>query len=378
MGDNYKSDYLISFKGLDIFLDDKLDSPYKRAYVGIPKDKDDVLYAKRSNDLHAIEIANKWSIDEPKKRQYAFEKRLLYIEIYSCKDADDIENQLNMLYYAVKHKNPFVTLEDIENEYEYFKTLKYNEDLDKAKANRKNNIVKFFQFDEFYAKELELYAYNPTIRRKLIQNRIEYLFKPESEHTFSDMLYGFKKSGIHYTYSHFNPIWTNWFINRYEIKSVYDPCGGWGHHLLGMLSCDKIIYNDISKKVCNNINRMKKYLKMENLEIHNSNAMTYILKSDVDAFFMCPPYYNVETYETDKFQSLDEYKIFLNSIFDIWKQSSAKIFGIILREDFISLIDEIYAESYALIYSTSHFEKHNKKRFNDYFYIFKKNYGNEI
>ena len=71
-------------------------------------------------------------------------------------------------------------------------------------------------------------------------------------------------------------------------------------------------------------------------------------------------------------KNIEEYKSFLNNIFSIWRKNSAKVFGLIIREDFIDLIDEKYAESYEINYEESHLTKKNKKKFKEKFYIFKK------
>jgi hypothetical protein len=228
--------------------------------------------------------------------------------------------------------------------------------------------IKQFQGDLFYKKEIDLFANDILIRRKLIQNRVKYLNKKERELNANNILSGFKKSGIYYGYSHFNPQWTNWFINKFHIETIYDPCGGWGHHLLGMLKCKKIIYNDLSQETAENIRNMKKYFNIENLIIENQNAIDYI-PDNVDAFFMCPPYYNVEDYGNN-FKNINEYTDFLNKIFDIWSNNSAKIFGLIIREDFIDLIKYKWYECYEVPMNKIHLisEKKNK----EYFYIFKK------
>ena len=84
---------------------------------------------------------------------------------------------------------------------------------------------------------------------------------------------------------------------------------------------------------------------------------------------MCPPYYNIEKYDNE-FDSLDDYEIFLNTIFNIWYQNSARIFGVILREDLVSLIHESYAESYEMTFEISHLTKKSGKKFKECFYIF--------
>ena len=142
--------------------------------------------------------------------------------------------------------------------------------------------------------------------------------------------------------------------------------------MLGMLSCDKIIYNELNSSVCSNMEKMKEHFNIENLYINNGDGSRYE-PENVDAFFMCPPYYNIEIYNGNEYKSLDEYGRFLNLIFNIWKKNSAKLFGIVLREDFVNLINCKYSEKYMLDIQKSHFEKTNsKKKYNEYFYIFRK------
>ena len=130
--------------------------------------------------------------------------------------------------------------------------------------NSRNKIVKFFQQDVFYKKEKELWK-NDNVKVKLIQNRCKYLNKTVDELTVVDILSGFKISSIYYGYSMFNPLLAKWFYERYNIKSCYDPCGGWGHRMLGSTNLDLYIYNDISSEVCENIQNMKKYFEISDL-----------------------------------------------------------------------------------------------------------------
>ena len=115
---------------------------------------------------------------------------------------------------------------------------------------------------------------------------------------------------------------------------------------------------------------MKDYFNIDNLEIHCGDGTEYI-PENVDAFFMCPPYYNVEKYgEEHIFRNIDEYKEFLNRIFDIWNFcNKAKVFGLIIREDFIDLIKYPYYEKYEIKMGNTHL---GKKKYKEYFYVFKK------
>ncbi len=350
-----------------------------RSYMGTKEDVEQLKeYEQRSNEIKQSKQIKKtqydnmiyvWSILDVHKRLYAQKNGIRYFEIYKQNKVESIKSQLEFLLFCIDKKNVFNISEDVlKEEFNYFKNASVN-NLVRGIGTR-NFIIKQFQCTEFYKNEMEIFATQPNTRRKLIQNRCKYLNKKEWQLTPNDILTGFKKSGIYYGYSHFNPLWTNYFINHYNIHNVYDPCGGWGHHMLGMLSCDKIIYNDINTRVCENISKMKKFFNINNLVIYNNDATTFI-PENVDAFFMCPPYFNVEHYEKD-FNSLNDYALFLNEIFKIWNMNSASIFGLIIREDFVSLINETPTEVLPLEYGKSHFSKLNDKNFKEYFYIFKK------
>lgn len=103
-------------------------------------------------------------------------------------------------------------------EYEYFKTHSINEP--RVYCNN-NSIIKYFQQNIFFSKERELWKDN-IIRNKLIGNRMKFLNKKEFELTANDIISGFKRSGIYYGYSHFNPLLFKWFIRQYDIKTCYD------------------------------------------------------------------------------------------------------------------------------------------------------------
>ena len=341
-------------------------------------------YIKRSNEIKqqsGKEITQYdnmiyvWSDLDVRKRLYAQENHINYLEIYDYDSLEDIRYQIEFLIACLEKKQVFEIYDDVLwNEYEYYKTSVSHEIV--FGVNHRNNIIKQFQCTEFFKNEMEIFATQPNTRRKLIQNRCKYLNKKEWELTPNDILTGFKKSGIWYGYSHFNPLWTNWFVHEYKVKTIYDPCGGWGHHMLGMLSCEKIIYNDINSNVCSNVSKMKEFFKIDNLEVHNNDAAGYVPEQDVDAFFMCPPYYNLEKYDTT-FNDEDEYREFIRKIVNIWKKSTANIFGIIIREDLYSdyikpLISDLLVSEKQIKMSDTHFNKKHAKKYNEYFYVFSK------
>lgn len=349
-----------------------------RAFLGTKEDIEEVNWLKEKNE-ELIKGTNKkksqyqsiidtWTVFDVKKRNYAKENRLKYLEIYDCTSIGDLKHQLDIFLFMISENTPDYKDEQLRNEFKYYKRLKC--DCLQQNIGWHNVIVKHFQCRTFFKKEIELYVNDPVIRRKLIQNRLKYLGKSENELTVDDILTGFKKSGIYYGYSHFNPAWTNWFVHKYGIKRIYDPCGGWGHHLLGMLDCDKIIYNDFSEKTVDKVRMMKDYFRIDNLDVHYGDACEYA-PEDVDAWFMCPPYFNVEDYECGGFKDIDEYRDFLEKIFEMWRNSSANLFGVILRDDLKELIKEEPFEVYELNVKSSHLT--GDKRFSEKFYMFKQN-----
>ena len=109
----------------------------------------------------------------------------------------------------------------------------------------KNKIVLYYQQDNFYKNEKILFADNEQIRNRLINNRVKYLHKPIEEISNTELLRGFKISGLYPSYSHFSPLWTKYFVEKYNLKYVADPFGGWGHHMIGFAAANcKYIYND--------------------------------------------------------------------------------------------------------------------------------------
>ena len=135
------------------------------------------------------------------------------------------------------------------------------------------------------------------------------------------LLSGFKISRLYYGYSYFSPLWIKKFIEDYSIKSVYDPCGGWGHRMLGSSDLDLYIYNDIDKKVVDNIKTMKQNLNIANAIIYNKDASQFTPKEDYEAVFTCPPYYDVEIYSKESSESNYSYKDWLN----IWWNNTIKV-----------------------------------------------------
>lgn len=211
-----------------------------------------------------------------------------------------------------------------------------------SSKNTRNFIVKFFQQDVFYHVEKQM-CKDDVLFEKIVTNRMKYLNKSIDDLTSEDILQGFKRCGMHYGYSHFNPLLAKWFYQRYEAKSCYDPCGGWGHRLLGSLDLDLYIYNDYSTPTYENVLEIIDWIEAGCItKCYNENATTFVPEEDFDVMFTCPPYFNLEHYPCGDFADIYAYNDFLDGLFNCFMdKESCKYFGLVIRED---CLPEIYKE----------------------------------
>jgi hypothetical protein len=200
------------------------------------------------------------------------------------------------------------------------------------------NILTFQQ--HFYEKERELYT-NKKIAKKLLLNREKYLQKNIHKITQGEILRGFKISGLHYGYSHFSPLWFKKFINDFSVKTIYDPCGGWGHRLLGILgtSIDKYYYNDFDLRTVKGVEQIAKFANLESKTVlTNNRAEEYVPSHSVDAVFTCPPYYNKETYNNKNFKDINDFTNWWNKVVKNCLQTNCKYFGVVIDSEHKEII----------------------------------------
>lgn len=202
---------------------------------------------------------------------------------------------------------------------------------------RNNEIILHFQ-KHFYKKERDLFC-DPQIRIKLAKNRLKYTNKPLNLLTPREILRGFKISGIHVGFSHFSPLWIKAFIEEFGVKSLYDPCGGWGHRLLGASSI-QYIYNDIWKDSVKGVEAIARRFNLK-VPIYNNDSSTFIPVEDYEAVFTCPPYFNVEIYDDTPFASIDMYKLWWQNTLKCAVKPSVKYIGFVINTKYQSVLESI-------------------------------------
>jgi hypothetical protein len=237
----------------------------------------------------------------------------------------------------------------------------------------RNRIIHTHQ-PHFFDTERELWK-DKDIRKKLIDNRTKYLQKTN----FSDreILRGFKISGIHMGYTHFSPLWVTKFVEDYKPVCIYDPCGGWGHRLLGCYMADvKYIYNDKWDKSYNGCMDIADFLEYYDCKFYNEDCTSFTPPEDYDCIFTCPPYNNIEVYNNSPIEDYDDFlcKMMAQSIKD-----SVNLIGIVINLPYIDNIIQSIPKTFSLVnkiplgttHHSSHFNKENSYK-QEVLLVFKK------
>lgn len=339
--------------------------------------KKDVELLNKYAEEGREDICETWADLDVLKREIASDKCLNWIEIF--------QPDLNMLDLLID-----LELNGLYPNTTKDRLIKEFRNYDKNPGNLSvhagsNYIVREFQpqLSDVYN---EIYYGHVENKWNLVMNRSKYLFKPISELTKNDMLKGLRIAFPNYKYSMFNPKLIKWFANHegMEGKICYDPCGGWGHRMLGAQACfSKYIYNDLSHSTVEGVKAIKDCFGLDNVIIHEGDAMEYVPEYDYDCMFTCPPYFseesgNVETYECDGFNTKEQFDKFILKLYDLYaSKESCKCFGLVIREDMVpEEIKPYVKEEFCLKTSNSHFvratAKLKDKQNKEFLYIFRK------
>ena len=185
----------------------------------------------------------------------------------------------------------------IQKEFEIIKQGKPN---GYSTLSQWNEIVLYFQWKEFYKKELEIWEENRfknglPLQSWIYLNRKKYIGKDATTLTDREILRAFKITGIHIGNSFHSPFYIQQFIKDYNINSVYDCAGGWGHRLLGAYNI-KYIYNDINPITYKNCIEISNYFNLTDKVFYNKDSSVFTPHENYEAVFTCPPYFNIEKY----------------------------------------------------------------------------------
>lgn len=193
-----------------------------------------------------------------------------------------------------------------------------------------NKAVLTYQ-PHFFEKEKAMWKENANgLRRWILDNRWKYIYKDEYQINDKEVLRGFKISGKHIGYTHFNPLWIKAFIEKYGVKSLYDPCAGWGHRLIGAQDIH-YIGNDFDSRTVAGLRRMVSEFCMMDKVLYCKDCREFTPIEEYEAVFTCPPYFNIESYNGKTFKDIHDFDDFLDRMLEKAVTPAVRVVGIVMN-----------------------------------------------
>lgn len=212
-------------------------------------------------------------------------------------------------------------------------------------------VVKDAQRKVFYKRELELWNTNPlrkgkwgTVQAFLYANRYKYLNKLPHELTDRMLLRAFRISGLHMGYTSFNSSLMRQVIEKYNVKSVYDPCAGWGER---MMTCGKLGVSyegcDINSELFEGYKKLYEIIDGFKPVLHNNDSANQLVTGDADAIITCPPYKNIEVYSENGAENLsdEEFAAWWGEVVKNCSFSKAKVFAVQTNQACRSVFEDV-------------------------------------
>lgn len=262
-------------------------------------------YVLNESYIHGSEyykkVSETWSERDVVKRQKACDNNLNYV-VFWDKDLSDAVLWLGM---------GCPDGQDWVREYSWLpeRNLALHFDFPVLSSSEKAviHIARAVNYKSFYHRECNFWTENPmhkrwgTLQARLYVNRYKYIGKLPDELTDNDILRGLSVSGLIRGYSVFHNSGMKYVIDKYSVKSMYDPCMGWGERLstAGALGVE-YIGCDINSSVVDGNQLIINHYNLQNcMAVYGDSSKYDMRESHHDCVFTCPPYEGVEIY-TDK------------------------------------------------------------------------------
>lgn len=341
-----------------------------------PKFDNIVNIWKSKNTKYYYNAVDVWTIKDVNKREVAKQNNLNYL-VFWLNDLKDFD-----LWVACGCPDG----QDYISEYSWLP----NKDVIKLNMVTEftgsiKNIhahTKCYQFNEFYKNELELWNYK-TVQMKLYLNRWKYVDKLPNELRDSEILQGFKISGIYRGYSVFDNKAMVSVLDKYDIKSVYDPCAGWGERMLTCYSKGiDYLGLDINDGLKDGYSNLKTVLNLVNQDVIFKDSSEYVPRETFDAVITCPPYGNLEIYSNKGAENLSDEEFILwweKVVYNAFK-SGVQYFCFQINQNWKKRLSDVvekigfnFVEEIELKKQVSHFNRNDRKK-NEYesMLVFKK------
>lgn len=323
---------------------------------------------KSKNTKYYDNAVDVWTIKDVNKRKVAKQNNLNYL-VFWLNDLKDFD-----LWVASGCPDG----RDYISEYSWLPSkdvLKSNTVIEFTGSIRNlHAYTKRYQFNEFYKHELELWK-DRTVQMKLYLNRWKYTNKLPYELSDSEILQGFKISGIYRGYSVFDNKAMLTVLDKYNIKSVFDPCAGWGERMLTCYSKGiDYLGLDINDGLRNGYSNLKTVLNLVNQEVIIKDSSECVPHETFDAVITCPPYGNLEIYSDKGAENLSDENFIL-----WWEKIVSNVFNSNIQyfcfqinqkwktrlSDVVEELGFTFLEEIELKKQVSHFNRNNRNK-NEY------------
>lgn len=317
---NYDSDSRYSFacdfyiKSRDMFIE--LNAHWTHGHHWFDKTKDSVTldsWLEKSQDSEFYKNAvYVWTEHDLKKRETAKENNLNYVVFWDNKLRDVV------LWLSLNCPDGC----DWEREYSWLpkrELLKLNKVTLTGTWANLSQVAKYYQQDVFYRREKALWQENVTWKNQgiparvfLYYNRLRYQGKNPVQLSDFDILRGFGIAGMLRSYSVFNANLMTQAVYKYNIKSIYDPCAGWGERMLFCKTHDiKYFGVDVNFDLKSGYENMMEDCDIKEQSIVFADSSCVPLSGQYDCVFTCPPYGSLEIYSVNGAENLG-HDAFLN------------------------------------------------------------------
>lgn len=296
-----------------------------------------------------VDTCKKWKVKSKKSEYYANA-----LEVFTKRDVEKRETaRVSNLNYVTLWDSDGMDADlwfamgmplgkDYEREYSWLPYHYIPEDVDVSKMRLSwrslSAVVKDAQRKVFYKRELELWNTNPlrkgkwgTVQAFLYANRYKYLNKLPHELTDRMLLRAFRISGLHMGYTSFNSTLMRQVIEKYNVKSIYDPCAGWGER---MMSCGKLGVSyegcDINSELFEGYKKLYELIDGFKPVLHNNDSANQLVAGDADAIITCPPYKGIEVYSENGAENLsdEEFAAWWGDVVKNCSYSNVKVFAV--------------------------------------------------
>lgn len=201
-------------------------------------------------------------------------------------------------------------------------------------------VAKHYQHEVFYRRELDMWSDGTFInkrsdKRRLVgaylANRYKYIGKLPSELTDLEILRGLGVAGLVHGYTSYNTNRLAEFLETHrDVKSVIDPCAGWGERML-CCCAHNVKYSgvDVNVALKSGYDHMVSELGLVGTTMRYEDASECDYDA-ADAVITCPPYRGIEKYSDNGAENLTDvgFDAWWNEVVERVTKSGCKYFCI--------------------------------------------------